>query len=167
MGKREKKGIHPAFTMIELIFVIVIIGILAAVALSKLSLTRDDAKVSTCIHEINQLIREIGTTYTKSGYVTFQTTAIEEITNIPTNIKDTTQSGIQESGTTTIDTTGVTYQCEGGSVVQLIGAAAGSHYQLTLKLQNPTTPPASVETVKQLRTNFGIHETASEKKLTL
>jgi len=35
-----------AFTMIELIFVIVIIGILAGIALPKLAVTRDDAFVS-------------------------------------------------------------------------------------------------------------------------
>ena len=35
-----------AFTMIELIFVIVVLGILAAVAVPKLAATRDDAKIS-------------------------------------------------------------------------------------------------------------------------
>ena len=35
-----------AFTMVELIFVIVIIGILASVAIPKLAATRDDAEVS-------------------------------------------------------------------------------------------------------------------------
>lgn len=35
-----------AFTMIEIIFVIVILGILAAVAIPKLSATRDDAKIA-------------------------------------------------------------------------------------------------------------------------
>lgn len=43
--KKTKK----AFTMIELIFVIVIIGILTSVALSKLAVTRDDAVLSTIV----------------------------------------------------------------------------------------------------------------------
>ncbi|EIF51141.1 prepilin-type N-terminal cleavage/methylation domain-containing protein [Sulfurovum sp. AR] len=35
-----------AFTMVELIFVIVVIGILAAIAVPKLAVTRDDAYIS-------------------------------------------------------------------------------------------------------------------------
>lgn len=38
-----KAGLKPAFTMVELIFVIVVLGILAAVAIPKLATSRDDA----------------------------------------------------------------------------------------------------------------------------
>jgi len=48
-----------AFTMIELVFVIVILGILSAVALPKLMATRDDAKVSTISANIMTALSDI------------------------------------------------------------------------------------------------------------
>lgn len=41
-----------AFTMIELVFVIVVIGILAAIAIPKLAATRDDATITKAINAI-------------------------------------------------------------------------------------------------------------------
>jgi len=48
------------FTMIELIFVIVIIGILAAVAIPKLAATRDDAQVSKAVMDLGTCISDAG-----------------------------------------------------------------------------------------------------------
>lgn len=43
LDKRYMAGFRPAFTMIELIFVIVVLGILSAVAIPRLAASQDDA----------------------------------------------------------------------------------------------------------------------------
>jgi len=53
--------------MIELIFVIVILGILAAVAIPKLAATRDDAKIAKAATDISTAINDIGSYYTAKG----------------------------------------------------------------------------------------------------
>ena len=56
-----------AFTMIELIFVIVILGILASVALPKLAATRDDALIASCIADTKTAIDDIISWTTATG----------------------------------------------------------------------------------------------------
>ena len=59
-----KKG----FTMIELIFVIVILGILSTVALLKLSATRDDADITKALADIRTAVNDFGSYYTTQGH---------------------------------------------------------------------------------------------------
>ncbi len=56
-----------AFTMMEVIFVIIILGILAAVALPKLAATRNDAKVSLMAQNIETAAMEIATYAASKG----------------------------------------------------------------------------------------------------
>lgn len=68
------------FTMIELIFVIVILGILAAVAIPRLAATRDDAEVSKACSNVATLISDFGSYYTSQGE--FKT--VPDMTNVVT-----------------------------------------------------------------------------------
>lgn len=58
---------RQAFTMVELIFVIVILGILAAIAIPRLNATRDDAKVSAMAQKISIGATEIAAYATANG----------------------------------------------------------------------------------------------------
>jgi len=71
-----KKG----FTMIELIFVIVILGILAAVAIPKLAATRDDAKLAAVKTDIGTFMNAV-----PAWYQGQKDARIAEAVNIDTN----------------------------------------------------------------------------------
>jgi len=59
---------RSGFTMIELVFVIVILGILASVAIPKLAATRDDANIAKASTELSSLVSDIGSYYTSKGH---------------------------------------------------------------------------------------------------
>ncbi|MDY5467155.1 MAG: type II secretion system protein, partial [Campylobacter sp.] len=78
-----KKG----FTMIELIFVIVILGILASVAIPRLAATREDAEISATVANLRTLLSDVSSYYAVKG--NFGTGAgataanWKDITNVP------------------------------------------------------------------------------------
>lgn len=77
---------RAGFTMIELIFVIVILGILAAVAIPKLAATRTDAEVSKGASDIATLVSDLGSYYTAQG--TYSTRDVADITNVNLSVTD-------------------------------------------------------------------------------
>jgi len=100
------------FTMIELIFVIVIIGILAAVAIPKLAATRDDAIDAKIKANVATCVQDMTSSYTARGVIDSGTAACKA-------------NGIAAaaSGTDGVKATGT---LSGGSTYVLSGVVKGS-----------------------------------------
>ena len=82
-----KKG----FTMIELIFVIVILGILASVAIPRLAGTRTDAEIATTVANLRILLSDLNSYYVVKGEFAEGADGVKwnEITNVPLENADT------------------------------------------------------------------------------
>ena len=65
---------RKGFTMIELIFVIVILGVLASVAIPRLAATRDDAEVAKAATNLTTAVSDITAYYTAKGHFKSTTT---------------------------------------------------------------------------------------------
>ena len=70
------------FTMIELIFVIVILGVLGAIAIPKLAATRDDAEVVRTAQSITTSLTDLMTYYTARGEYDNSTTGFSNMTSV-------------------------------------------------------------------------------------
>ena len=138
---------RAGFTMIELIFVIVILGILAAVAIPKLAATRDDAKIAKGATELATAVSDIGAYYTANGALTKAETMSNVFAGDTTDLNTSTNSvtlngadcisitatgtGGAGGGTDTINikytNAGATSLCKGiaGAAASMFGESSG------------------------------------------
>jgi len=92
------KNIKNAFTMIELVFVIVVLGILSAVAIPKLSGTVEDANLATGMATVSSIRSSIASER--------QSNLVKGLTDYPALLDDATENTSDEElfdGNTTVD----------------------------------------------------------------
>ena len=133
-----------AFTMIELVFVIVIIGILASLAIPKLAANRIDAEASMCELEVSQFSRELINYYTLKGHTEFINVLVSKLTNI--NILSNSPNfitGIVSDGYIVND---IIYKCDNVKLASFKYYLDNSlsKYVLVMQVYTGSTPASSL-----------------------
>ena len=122
---------RKGFTMIELIFVIVILGVLASVAIPRLAATRDDAEVAKAATNLTTAISDITAYYTAKGK--FTSSVRSDLTKITNALNKSGQLNVKGDTTcvsVTLPTTTATSITTASNKVELtlnFGSAGGKN----------------------------------------
>ena len=142
-----KKG----FTMIELIFVIVILGILASVAIPRLAATREDAEISAAVANLRTLVSDVTAYYTAKGEFPANTTW-KDITNVPTEKpggKVTENNSLKVGGQNCID-----FLIAGKNTGATLNTDASAHIVIAKKKKDISALCTQVQDSEPLKAYF-------------
>ena len=143
-----------AFTMIELIFIIVIIGILSVIAIPKLTATRTDAKVSSVLANLRQVSIDCKSFFSAKGEREWINAQVNLVTNVPL-YKDNKCEEKANDGTTFVGN--LIYICDDDESIIKFDA---NNTHLTVKKGSSSSPIAqdvySSNVFKSLSTPNGI-----------
>ena len=144
-----KSNQRKAFTQIELIFVMLVVGILAVVAIPRLAASRDDANAAKCTQEVQQLLSEVSQHYANEGYSAFAVLPIENMTNLRIGIAE--GDGISSAQGSLVGD-GVTYMCNSDDIMLIKGTLGGGlEYNLTVTDLDTAISPAAVSAAELIR----------------
>jgi len=133
-----------AFTMIELIFVIVIVGILSSVAVPKFMSSRDDAMAAFCVKTAQQFVNDLASYYTVHG----EFGKVSQMSNISVNDTDVAFTDDTDFSTTS---TGDFY-CDGIALIEY-NATKTNIAQIGMTSLSPDANPAAFKADAMLTQN--------------
>ena len=139
--------------MIELIFVIVILGILASVAIPRLAATREDAEISAAVANLRTLVSDASAYYTVKGEFG-SATKWNAITNVPLNLVGNTGNAVALAAANPTAYLKVgNVDCIGVKLVEKVGTTTPAHIEI-IKKSPSNAVCAKVQSSEPLRPYF-------------
>src|SRR5438309_2152401 len=89
MSHRRNRSVRSAFTLIELLLVMVILGVLAAIVVPKFTSRTDDARISAAKTDISQLTTALDTFEVDNGRYPTNDEGLAALSNPPSNLSNT------------------------------------------------------------------------------